>query len=103
MEIKLSIKHPLLVVVQMWLSAGYYDKQRLQYLLFPEGILYDNKTKRVLTNRVNVLFREIAELARVLGENKNDNPSLDCHFGSQVGMTAASSNFWGDLKGVRNF
>ena len=72
---------------QMWLSAGYYDKQRLQYLLFPEGILYDNKTKRVLTNRVNVLFREIAELARVLGENKNDNPSLDCHFGSQVGMT----------------
>ena len=72
---------------QMWLSSDYYDKQRLQYLLFPEGILYDNKTKRVLTNRLNLLFREIAEMARVLGENQNDNPSLDCHFGSHVGMT----------------
>lgn len=72
---------------QLWLSLDYYDKQRLQYLLFPEGILYNNKTKRVLTNRLNLLFREIAEMARVLGENQNDNPSLDCHFGSHVGMT----------------
>ena len=72
---------------QLWISANYYDKQRIQYLLFPEGILYDNKTKRVLTKRVNFLFREIAEIARDLGENQNDNPLLDCHFGSHVGMT----------------
>lgn len=53
----------------------------------PEGMLYDKKSDRVRTIRVNSLFREIAIQARALAETKNDNPDLDCHFGSNVGTT----------------
>ncbi len=74
-------------ISQLWISSDYYEKQQLQYLLFPEGMLYDKKNDRVRTIRVNTLFREIAVQARVLAETKNDNPFLDCHFGSNVGMT----------------
>jgi hypothetical protein len=72
-------------ISQLWISSGYYEKQQLQYLVFPEGILYDKKNDTVRTNRVNTLFHEIAVQARVLAETKNDNPFLDCHFGSIVG------------------
>ena len=44
------------------------------------------------------MFREIAIQSRVLAETKNDNPFLDCHFGSIVGMITGSSNFLEDVK-----
>ena len=87
-------------ISQLWISSDYYEKQQLQYLLFPEGMLYDKKNDRVRTKRVNTLFREIAVQARVLGETKNDNPFLDCHFGSNVGMITGSSDFLEDVKKV---
>jgi site-specific DNA recombinase len=73
-------------ISQFWISSDYFEKQQLQYLVFPEGMLYDKKNDTVRTIRVNTLFREIAVQARVLDETKNDNPFLDCHFGSNVGM-----------------
>ena len=30
-------------ISQLWISADYYEKQKLQYMLFPEGLLYDKK------------------------------------------------------------
>jgi len=73
-------------ISQLWISSDYYEKQQLQYLVFPEGMLYNKKNDRVRTNRVNTLFREIAVQSMILAETKNDNPFLDCHFGSNVGM-----------------
>jgi hypothetical protein len=52
---------------------------------------------------VNFLFGETVELPTDIAKNKNDNPSLDCHFGSHVGMTAASSTFFGDWEGASQF
>ena len=62
-------------------------------IAFPEGLLYDKKNDTVRTNRINTLFREIAIQSRILAETKNDNPFLDCHFGSNVGMITRSSDF----------
>jgi hypothetical protein len=62
-------------------------KQQLQYLLFPDGLLYDKKNDTVRTNRINTLFHEIAVNTRSLGKRKKDNPLLNCLFGSNVGMT----------------
>jgi len=73
-------------ISQLWISSDYYEKQQLQYLVFPEGMLYNKKNDRVRTNRVNTLFRENAVQSMILAETKNDNPFLDCHFGSNVGM-----------------
>ena len=61
--------------------------QQLQYLLFPEGLLYDKKNDTVRTNRINTLFHEIAVNTRGLDKRKKDNPQLNCLFGSNVGMT----------------
>ena len=70
--------------------------------MFPEGMLYDKKNDAVRTNRVNALFREIAIQSKVLDETKNDNPFMDCHFGSNVGTITGSSDFWEDLQTIIN-
>ena len=64
--------------------------QELQYLLFPEGLLYDKKNDTVRTNRINTLFHEIAVKTRGLGKRKKDNPQLNCLFGSNVGFIACT-------------
>ena len=45
---------------QSWVSADYLSKQKLQYLVFPDGIMYDKVNNRVLTSRINTIFHEIS-------------------------------------------
>ena len=71
---------------QMLVSADYYNKQKLQYLLFPEGISYDKENNTVLTTSVNILFSEITVQEKVLAEIKKGNLLQDCLLGSSVGM-----------------
>ncbi len=68
----------------MWVSFEYHEKQRLQYLVFPDGMMYNKKNDQVLTSRVNTLFYEIASLSNSLEQNKKDNSSTNCLFGSSV-------------------
>ncbi len=66
----------------MWRSADYDDKQKLQYLMFPEGLLYNKEKRGVRTPRVNSLFVLIASSVRVLEENNKGysvRSSLDSH------------------------
>jgi site-specific DNA recombinase len=56
---------------QLWLSSDYDDKQKLQYLIYPDGILYNKKKDTVRTPRLNSLFAAIAGSARILEEKKN--------------------------------
>ena len=71
-------------------------KQTLQYLIFPQGILYNKQNDTVRTHKINSIFYSIRYLARASDENKKDNLLQDCLFGSSVGMTgfepAASSS-----------
>lgn len=55
----------------VWVSASFHDKQRIQDLVFPEGILYNKEKGVVRTFRTNGLFASIPDLVRVLAENKN--------------------------------
>lgn len=61
-------------VSEMWVSGEYDEKQKLQYLIFPEGILYNKEKDRVRTQRVNLLFAEVLLRLRDLEENKKGNP-----------------------------
>ena len=72
---------------QLWISGDFVTKQKLQYLIFPEGILYDKKTSTVRTPRVNELFRQIPLLTSVSEKKKKGNQTNDCLFGSNVGTT----------------
>ena len=55
---------------QIWLSSNYDAKQKLQYLIYPEGILYNKEKDRVRTPCINSLFTAITAAAKVLEENK---------------------------------
>ena len=66
---------------------SYTVKQKLQYLVFPDGILYDKENDTVRTERVNSLFLQIPLLARDIDENQKGNQVNDCLFGSNVGRT----------------
>ena len=69
---------------QLWVSSDYNEKQRLQYLVFPEGMMYDKQKDVVLTTRVNSLFGEIALLSSGSDKNKKGNPLKDCLVRSKV-------------------
>jgi site-specific DNA recombinase len=55
-----------------WLSSDYNNKQLLQYMLFPEGVLYSKKNDGVRTPRVNGLFQAIPLLSGVRKKIKMD-------------------------------
>lgn len=79
----------LLDPLQLWVSCDYDDKQRLQYLLFPEGIRYDKENKRVRTPRVNSVVSLISSVARVSEENEKGylvGSSLDSRFVERTGI-----------------
>jgi site-specific DNA recombinase len=43
-----------------WLSADYFTKHQIQFLVFPEGIMYNKKNDICRTNRINTVFAHIA-------------------------------------------
>lgn len=57
-----------------WESQTIERKIQIQNLLFPEGICLSKQNQRVLTNRINSFFAPIAEIAKVLRENKKGQP-----------------------------
>ena len=66
-------------VRQLWLSSDYDDKQRLQYLIYPGGIVYNKQHDRVRTPNVNYLFTAIVNISRSLEENKNGSLKKRSH------------------------
>jgi site-specific DNA recombinase len=56
---------------KIWVSGDFFDKQKLQHLLFPDGFAYDKQNKRVQTFRTNVFFELIRSISMVLSEIKN--------------------------------
>lgn len=55
----------------VWESSDYYQKQMLQNILFPNGLVYDAKIEHYRTPVVNEVIACIADLSRGLGEMKN--------------------------------
>lgn len=47
---------------ELWEIKDYYGKQKLQQLVFPDGISYDKKNNRCRTKRVNWVFALIANV-----------------------------------------
>ena len=60
---------------QIWLSSDYDDKQRLQYLIYPQGILYNKQNDIVRTPIINSFFSLIPVLSRDTATKKNDYSS----------------------------
>jgi site-specific DNA recombinase len=58
--------------------SNFDQKKKLQYLIFPEGILYSKKKDTVQTERVNELFALVPPQVRLLKENEKGNSEKNC-------------------------
>ena len=62
-------------------------KQTLQYLIFPEGIIYDCKKGVFRTEKVNEVFARIAVLNNLSGQNETGQNNTKIDLSCLVGMT----------------
>ena len=76
----------------LWDLGDYYERQKLQYMLFPEGIFYDKKKDSVRTGRVNSVFACFVALARVFREKKSGGSNLKLLSPTLVDLTSKKSN-----------
>ncbi len=68
----------------LWDSGDYGEKQRLQYMLFPDGIAYERQNDAYRTGRVNSVFSYMASLVRVLEEKKSGKSNRVIEFPAWV-------------------
>ncbi len=61
---------------EMWELGGYEAKQRFQFMLFPDGIVYDRKKDMVRTTQANPVL-EIIHCISTLLENKKSGQKLN--------------------------
>ena len=60
----------------VWTSSPVAQKEKLQKLIFPEGVIYSKKTGAFRTMKVNSFFVLIAEAAQLSKENKKGTNKL---------------------------
>ncbi len=68
----------------LWDSGDYSEKQKLQYMLFPDGIAYERQNDAYRTGRVNSVFSYMASLVRVLEEKKSGKSNRVIEFPAWV-------------------
>ena len=81
---------------EMWDSEGYKERQRLQYLLFPQGIYYNKKTNECRTTGLKSPFVWIALQSQALSGNKVGIPELNLRYSNLVvpaGVEPATQGF----------
>lgn len=88
----------------VWTSSDVKKKERLQKLVFPEGVVYDRKNNTFRTPKVNVIFELIAGLQRITEENKKGQTD-DFHRLSLLAGTdyQLSNQFNADLEEIIHF
>ncbi|MFM2226512.1 MAG: hypothetical protein RJA07_2714 [Bacteroidota bacterium] len=53
-----------------WSSANYTTKEKLQKLIFPEGVYYNRQNHTFRTTKINLVFTQIAQWQQLTSENK---------------------------------
>lgn len=83
-------------LASLWDLSDYGEKQRLQFLLYPDGISYDREKDTYRTGRVNAVFSCMSSLARVLDKKKSGKTNLKIDFPASVvwaGIEPATHGF----------
>ncbi len=88
---------------QAWIEHDYENKQRLQQLLFPEGIFYNKQKRVVRTPKINSVFGLIPQLDEPSGDKKISDSSLNrLKFPSVPPTVQFSNHFIPDLTRLAN-
>jgi site-specific DNA recombinase len=83
-------------LASLWDLSDYGNKQRIQYLVFPQGIFVDKENNDYRTPKVNSVFLYFARLKRVLEQNKTGKTACDVDFPGSVvwaGIEPATQGF----------
>ncbi|KAA9338953.1 recombinase family protein [Adhaeribacter soli] len=80
MGLKLSV-----TLCESWSIANFNEKQRLQSLIFPEGVYYDRKIQGYRTPRVNAIFKLSASFNEHYKLAKKEKTSPKTGFSNLVG------------------
>ena len=79
----------LIKLPSMWVSSNYEEKQKIQKMVFPEGIRYNKENGECRSEKVNTVFSYIAGLAEDLNPKGHEQKRANLEkFG------------WGTLSGV---
>lgn len=70
-----------------WTSAGYAYKQKIQNIIFPEGITYNKRNDECRTPRINWVFALIARLRQDFINEKIGIPELNLSYADLVVST----------------
>jgi site-specific DNA recombinase len=79
-------------LVTRWTHGDFNGKQKLQYLIFPDGMTYDKEKGIVQTTRINGIFFKIPRQQRILEGNKKGNLMKDCLKSDFVNLASLSTN-----------
>lgn len=93
--VDLAIKLP-----HAWEKGGFEEKQKLQRLVFPEGVRYDRKNTTYLTTKVNSFFSLTASFSGSWNDIKKEERAIFALKSNLVTPTCQISNFLEDFKRV---
>jgi site-specific DNA recombinase len=85
----------------VWASGDYYEKQSFQNMLFPHGLAYDSKIEHYRTPKVNSVFGCVADLSKLLEENKKGDSQFLLDKSPTVPYGLQISNFINDFQALR--
>ncbi len=71
----------------IWASSPVAVKEKIQKLIFPDGIVYDHKKQAIRTEKVNLIFQKISSLSADSGDNEKGQTNEIIDLSSQVGKT----------------
>ena len=66
------------------ISSSYIEKQKIQFLLFPEGIRYNRENDGCRTFKLNTMFAQIALQKQVLEHKKSGIPQINMDYSALV-------------------
>ena len=75
---------------EKWVLSDYVGKQKIQALVFPEGITFSKKKEEVRTPRINFVFLYLAYLQQLIGNKKSGIPELNLDFAAFACLVAGS-------------
>lgn len=84
----------------VWVSSPVPRKEKIQQLLFPEGICYHHEKGEFLTGKVNAVFAAIPRLNSIPEDDKNKQGSIAAALSSLVVLSGQFSNHF--LEDLRN-
>ena len=70
-----------------WALANVNEKENLQKLIFPDGVTYSRKNGTFRTEKINEVFRCIANLNCITAENEKGQIGNETNLSSCVGRT----------------